>query len=541
VDEDTPLTFQLTVVDDDGLEDTDTCVVTVRCITDTYYRDSDSDSYGDPNNSIQACPPPPGYVTDDTDCDDTDSSIHPGASEVCNGKDDDCDGSIDEGVKTTYFRDADGDGYGNPSSSTQTCPPPPGYVTDDTDCDDTDSSIHPGVSEVCNGKDDDCDGSIDEGVETTYFRDADGDGYGNPSSSTQACSLPSGYVTNNRDCDDSDPNEHPNQTWYKDLDIDGYSDGSTNTTSCTRPIGYKIASELTATSGDCDDNDQNQNPGAPEVCNGEDDNCDGETDEGCVFNDPPDADAGSSQTVVEGDTVTLDGSDSSDPDGDTISYQWTQIGGIRVTLSDPTAAKPTFVTPIVSTGEMILTFEVVVKDDDDLQDNDQVTVTVNDNGIDGFPDDVLTMICSTGKEIGIKVESGGDLVSITAVEAATVPDSSDKPENLPYDLFDLLIKTDAVGGTAKVTFYLESKAGNGDKWSKYKTSTGVWEDCSAYAVFNAARDEVTLTLVDGGDGDDGPADGWIVDPSGLSSSSSTSTSPGGGGGGGCFIATAVDY
>jgi hypothetical protein len=465
----------LTVVDDDGLEDTDTCVVTVRCITDTYYRDSDSDSYGDPNNSIQACPPPPGYVTDDTDCDDTDSSIHPGASEVCNGKDDDCDGSIDEGVKTTYFRDADGDGYGNLSSSTQTC------------------------------------------------------------------SLPSGYVTNNRDCDDSDPNEHPNQTWYKDLDIDGYSDGSTNTTSCTRPIGYKIASELTATSGDCDDNDQNQNPGAPEVCNGEDDNCDGETDEGCVFNDPPDADAGSPQTVVEGDTVTLDGSDSSDPDDDTISYQWTQIGGIRVTLSDPTAAKPTFVTPIVSTGEMILTFEVVVKDDDDLQDNDQVTVTVNDNGIDGFPDDVLTMICSTGKEIGIKVESGGDLVSITAVEAATVPDSSDKPENLPYDLFDLLIKTDAVGGTAKVTFYLESKAGNGDKWSKYKTSTGVWEDCSAYAVFNAARDEVTLTLVDGGDGDDGPADGWIVDPSGLSSSSSTSTSPGGGGGGGCFIATAVDY
>jgi hypothetical protein len=104
-----------------------------------------------------------------------------------------------------------------------------------------------------------------------------------------------------------------------------------------------------------------------------------------------------------------------------------------------------------------------------------------------------------------------------------------------------VIKTDAVGGTAKVTFYLESKAGNGDKWSKYKTSTGVWEDCSAYAVFNAARDEVTLTLVDGGDGDDGPADGWIVDPSGLSSSSSTSTSPGGGGGGGCFIATAVDY
>jgi hypothetical protein len=185
---------------------------------------------------------------------------------------------------------------------------------------------------------------------------------------------------------------------------------------------------------------------------------------------------------------------------------------------------------------MNLTFELVVKDDEDLQDSAQVTVTIDDNGISGFPDDVLTMTCSTGKEIGIKVES--DLVSITAVDPATIPGSSDKPKNLPYGLFDLLIKADAVGGTAKVTFYLESKAGNSEKWSKYKKSTGIWEDCSAYASFNAARDQVTLTLVDGGDGDDGPANGWIVDPSGLSSSAATSSS--GGGGGGCFIDTAAD-
>jgi hypothetical protein len=378
-----------------------------------------------------------------------------------------------------------------------------------------------------------------ECIRYTYYRDADGDGYGDPINTTQACSLPSGYVTNDLDCDDGDPNEHPNQTWYKDADSDGYSDGSTNTSSCTRPTGFKVISELTSISGDCDDTDQNQNPDAPEVCNGEDDNCDGETDEGCVFNDPPDADAGSNQTVVEGETVTLDGSNSSDPDGDTIFYQWTQIGGIPATLSDSTAAKPTFVTPVVSSGGMILTFELVVKDDEDLQDTDNVSITVNDNGISGFPDDVLTMICSTGKEIGIKVES--DLVSITAVDPATIPDSSDKPDNLPYGLFDLLIKTDAVGGTAKVTFYLETQAGANDKWFKYKDSTGTWEDCSAYASFNAARDQVTLTFVDGGDGDDGPADGWIVDPSGLNASVSASTSSGGGGGGGggCFIATAA--
>jgi hypothetical protein len=74
------------------------------------------------------------------------------------------------------------------------------------------------------------------------------------------------------------------------------------------------------------------------------------------------------------------------------------------------------------------------------------------------------------------------------------------------------------------------------------TTTGNWEDFSANAAFNAARDQVTVSFVDGGAGDDdGAADGWIVDPSGLSSSASTSTSSsgGGGGGGGCFIATAT--
>ena len=379
-------------------------------------------------------------------------------------------------------------------------------------------------------------------VETIYYRDNDGDGYGDPNDSTLDCSQLAGYVTDNSDCDDTDPNEHPGQTWYKDVDSDGYSDTSTNTSSCERPAGYKVSSELTATSGDCDDTDQNRNPGAPEVCNGVDDDCDGEIDEGCVVNNPPEANAGSNQTVVEGGTITLDGSESSDPDGDTISYEWTQIGGILSTLSDPKAAKPTLVTPVVSPGGMILTFELVVKDEEGLQDSAQVDITVNDNGIEGFPDDVLTMTCSTGKQIGTKVESGGDFVNITTVDPDTIPGSPDKPENLPYGLFDLLIKADTIGGTVQVTYYLESQAGSDDKWFKYKTSAGIWVDCSAYAVFNNARDQVTLTLVDGGDGDDGPADGWIVDPSGLSSSASASTSSGGGGGGGggCFIATAAD-
>ena len=252
-------------------------------VTTTYYQDADGDGYGNPAVSTQACSAPVGYVTNNTDCNDADAAIHPGAAEVCNGKDDNCNGQVDEGLTTTYYQDADGDGYGNPAVSTQACSAPVGYVTNNTDCNDADAAIHPGAAEVCNGKDDNCNGQTDEGAGTTYYQDSDGDGYGNPAVSTQACSQPAGYVANNTDCNDSDPKEHPGQTWYKDADGDGYSDGST-TTACARPAGYKVSSELTATSGDCNDGDAAIHPGAAEVCNGKDDNCNGQVDEGLPKN-----------------------------------------------------------------------------------------------------------------------------------------------------------------------------------------------------------------------------------------------------------------
>lgn len=107
-----------------------------------------------------------------------------------------------------------------------------------------------------------------------HCTDADGDGYGRSGLDISGCTGSTTVV----DCNDDNPNERLNQTWYKDTDTDGYSDG-TILIQCNRPNGYKLASEMTATSGDCDDTDASINPGATEVCDGKDNDCDGATDE----------------------------------------------------------------------------------------------------------------------------------------------------------------------------------------------------------------------------------------------------------------------
>jgi Putative metal-binding motif/FG-GAP-like repeat len=124
-----------------------------------FYVDKDGDGYGDANSN-PSCIQHTGYVADNTDCNDDNANIHPGVTEICNNMDDDCDGSIDKGVTNTYYRDSDGDTYGDQSDSTESCSPPSGYVADNTDCDDSDGNIHTGANEICgDGIDQDCNGS----------------------------------------------------------------------------------------------------------------------------------------------------------------------------------------------------------------------------------------------------------------------------------------------------------------------------------------------------------------------------------------------
>ena len=95
------------------------------------------------------------------------------STEICDNLDNDCDGQVDEGLTTTYYRDADGDGYGTPSSTTQACTIPSGYAANNQDCNDNNAAIKPGATEICDSSDNDCDSSIDE----------------NPSPSTPLCGI----------------------------------------------------------------------------------------------------------------------------------------------------------------------------------------------------------------------------------------------------------------------------------------------------------------------------------------------------------------
>ncbi len=113
----------------------------------------DDDSTADIDND--------GYSPAQGDCDDQDYTVHPGAEETCNNKDDDCDGEVDNDPTDgdDYYTDGDGDGYGSNSSTITACSKPAGYVDDGGDCDDSDSLIHPGATETSwDGVDQDCDG-----------------------------------------------------------------------------------------------------------------------------------------------------------------------------------------------------------------------------------------------------------------------------------------------------------------------------------------------------------------------------------------------
>ncbi len=208
----------------DGL-DNDCNLVVDDGISGTLFRDADGDGYGESTDRREGCDPEPGWVWDSTDCDDTEAARFPGNPEVCDGLDNDCDFEVDEGVLVLLYVDADGDGHGDPETMDYGCEGLEGYSLTPTDCDDTEAARFEGNPEICDGLDNDCNELVDDGLLWTAWQDADGDGFGDESVSSEICVDTDGWVTNALDCDDTLSSVNPDGIEVCN-DIDDDCDGT---------------------------------------------------------------------------------------------------------------------------------------------------------------------------------------------------------------------------------------------------------------------------------------------------------------------------
>jgi hypothetical protein len=257
------------------------------CGDDAHDEDCDESTVGDRDadgdGAIDAlcC----NGTTCGTDCNDARADVRPGGTEVCDGLDQDCNGTVDEGTLAAGYPDLDGDLHGDASASASMACEGLGHRAPNADdCDDGNPAVHEAQSEIDDGLDNDCDTRIDEDVQTvTFYRDLDGDGFGNAASGTTRSDAPViGFSVLSSDCDDAAAGVRPSANESCNA-IDDDCDGIANFVIEPGDLEDDDRDGV-ADSGcggaDCNDADATTYPDALELCDSRDNDCDGTVDDG---------------------------------------------------------------------------------------------------------------------------------------------------------------------------------------------------------------------------------------------------------------------
>ena len=251
---------------------------------------------------------------------------------------------------------------------------------------------------------------------------------------------------------------------------------------------------------------------------------------------PPGPGAGEPAEFQEGETVRLTASPSPDF-GPVTGYQWRQISGTTVPLSNPNAATPTLVPPPETVGQTLV-FAVTLTNSQGQTQDTTLSIRVLENGITGYPDDAITFRPTTTNTMGIRTSGAAELVALASVDIGNT-DSGGRPASLPFGLATFTFRVPSPGDAAEATLLLQAATPSTYRWFTYDTSAG-WRDFSASAALSDDGTRVTLTVIDGGAGDeDGAVNGLIRHTGGLGSTAPGTPGSGDGGagdsGGGCFL------